>query len=180
MVSSQYVPSRQSNAPQMLAGSGHHPVYPPNRGPQNKAPGCALDGNDRQSIGSRVLFHIAHALRTSSGHISSQILPPGNEAFSSDPCLWGPHLPAVSLLLKHTRYRPAPRPSHNVPRVATSDTRRFSGRPVFLAHPVQSDTRSHCDTIACGRDIHILARAHLRRTLFQVLRLSVHCRVSSL
>lgn len=110
MVSSQYVPSSQSNAPQMLAGSGHHPVYPPNRGPQNKAPGCALDGNDRQSIGSRVLFHIAHALRTSNGHISSQILPPDNEAFSSDPCLWGPHLPAVSLLRKHTRYRPAPRP----------------------------------------------------------------------
>lgn len=110
MVSSQYVPSRQSNAPRMLAGSGHHPIYSPNRGPRNKAPGCALDGNDGQSIGSRVLFHISHALRTSSGHISSPILSPGNEAFSSDPCLWGPHLPAISLLLKHTRYRPAPRP----------------------------------------------------------------------
>ena len=36
-------------------------------------------------------------------------------------------------------------------------------------------TCSHCDTLACGRDIHILSRAHLRRTLFQVLRLSVHC-----
>lgn len=110
MVSSQHVPSRQSNASRMLAGSSHHPVYPPNRGPQNKAPGCALDGNDRQSIGSQVLFHICHALRTSSGHISSQILPPGNETFSSDPCLWGPHLPAVSLRLKHNRSRPALRP----------------------------------------------------------------------
>ena len=55
MVSSQHVPSTQSNAPQMLVDSGHHPVYPPNRGPQNKAPGCALDGTDSQ-LGLRCFF----------------------------------------------------------------------------------------------------------------------------